>query len=172
MLGWYAAKTKPASEFVAEDNLKRQGFNPLNPKYRETSVRRGARVTLERPYFTGYIFVRIDVGIMRWQRINATRGVKQLIMADEVPIRIRDDAMALVKGFCDSDDFVPAYEVDRTLVKMFQLKDLVKVSDQSSPFLGFMGPVEWVQKQRVKVLLNIFGQNTRVEVDASSLESV
>jgi transcription antitermination factor NusG len=169
-IAWYAAKTKPCSEFIAEDWLKNNGFGRLNAKYRDTRMERGTKVTRERPYFSGYILINMDCDIVRWQRVNTGRGIKSLICANEFPVRIPDEAIAIVRGFCDNEDFVPAFEVDRTLVKTFELNDRLKVS--GGQWSGFIGTVEQVQRQRITMLTSLFGRQTKMTVDASMLEKV
>ena len=61
---------------------------------------------------------------------------------------------------------------DSTVEIDFELKENVKVID--GPFSNFMGTIEHidVDKQKIKVHVNMFGRETPVELDFSQVEKI
>lgn len=82
---WYVAATQPGREDVAEQNLRRQDFGIWTP--RQIRVVHHARRRHEKrvAFFPGYIFVSLDLERHRWRSVNATSGVRSLIMQGERP---------------------------------------------------------------------------------------
>ena len=56
---WYVIRTKPRKEDVVWRQLHNQGFENLYPRVRVTPV--NPRSKKVRPYFPGYLFVRVDM---------------------------------------------------------------------------------------------------------------
>ena len=80
---WIAVATHPNAEGQAVQNLKRQGYVCYCPC---TCVqRRHARrsETVKRPFFPGYLFVRLDRSRDRWRPIMHSRGVRTVVRLGE-----------------------------------------------------------------------------------------
>ncbi|MFI5411076.1 transcriptional activator RfaH [Kaistia sp. UC242_56] len=77
---WYVAASQPGREDVAQLHLSRQGFISWLPRQRR--MVRHARKTVEKSvaFFPGYVFVALDLETERWRPINATVGVRSLVM--------------------------------------------------------------------------------------------
>lgn len=89
MLTWYVVQTNPQCERRAEAGLKEHGFTvfcPLETRWKRS--RSKARERVDRPLFTGYLFV----GLCPWQSLYHVRqidGVKSLVQnADGSPAEI------------------------------------------------------------------------------------
>ena len=80
---WIAVATHPNAEGRAVQNLKRQGYECYCPCTRV--VRRHARrsETVERPFFPGYLFVRLDRTRDQWRPIMHSRGVRTIVRFGE-----------------------------------------------------------------------------------------
>ena len=66
---WLLAYTKPRQEVLAEEHLRRQGFEVLCPQLRVQKLRRRKWIWVEEPLFPRYLFVgATDDGVMvrRW----------------------------------------------------------------------------------------------------------
>lgn len=72
---WFAIRTKPHKEFVAELNLCRQNLVVYLPQVVKT--RRHARRVekVSRPFFPGYLFLHLAPEEQIWPTIASTRGV-------------------------------------------------------------------------------------------------
>lgn len=169
MLSWHVATTKPFSEMIAEEGLRRKGFQPFNPKCYTQRVVRGARVWTERPYLPGYIFVRFDAREDNWPQINFVRGIQALLYsAYEKPAPIRDAVMAVLLEHCNAAR-VKAEELDQALSKFFAVGSDVRVTEGA--FAHLCGRVAWSDRDRVGVVLHLFGRRpTNVSLSSKSLE--
>ncbi len=71
---WFAVRTKPHQEFVAQYNFQRQNFHSYLPKIVKTvkHARKIRKVT--RPYFPGYLFLYLSPSEQDWNKISSTKG--------------------------------------------------------------------------------------------------
>ena len=75
---WLLAYTKPRQESLAEENLRRQGFEVFCPQLRVQKLRRRKWVWLEEPLFPRYLFVGAAAGVS-WSPVRSTFGVVSLV---------------------------------------------------------------------------------------------
>ena len=80
---WIAVATHANAEGQAVQNLKRQGYECYCPQTRVS--RRHARRTkmVTRPFFPGYLFVRLDRTRDQWRPIMYSRGVRTVVRFGE-----------------------------------------------------------------------------------------
>ncbi|MEM9151626.1 MAG: transcription/translation regulatory transformer protein RfaH [Cyanobacteria bacterium P01_F01_bin.3] len=79
MLNWYAVQTKPRREDVAEQNLKRQGYDTYLPELRLRRFRRGKWENAVEPLFPRYLFIRADSAQQSLSPVGSTPGVATLV---------------------------------------------------------------------------------------------
>jgi len=156
-------------ELTAEENLRRQGFQPFLPLVGDARIVRGAKTLRLRPYVPGYIFTNFDAEVDPWQRINHTRGVQRLLCAQpELPSPVRAAAMKLIFDRCDGQ-VVRADDLDDALVKFVPVGSTVKLRE--GPFEGHVGRVTLSEQARVNIVLSLFGRRTTVKnVPAANVE--
>jgi len=79
MKRWHVIYTRPRSESLALQHLKRQGFTAYLPRHRKQ--RRHARRAdlISAPLFPRYMFVLIDAATASWWSIRSTIGVNAII---------------------------------------------------------------------------------------------
>ena len=159
---WYVLQLKPNGFKRAQLNLTRQNFETFMPLYRETIRQNQIFKEVTKPLFPGYLFVRLTTDSADWRQINSTFGVTRLISFEAsepaiVPdglvegLKVRCDEVGVVK--CSSDVNVGA-----------------KVQMVAGAFSGFVGNVEgFVSDERVKILFDLMGQRSRVEVRHSDI---
>ena len=70
---WYVARTVPRGEFLASNELRRQGFNVLLPKIKLVNSSADSRYI---PIFPGYIFLSNET---EWEGIPSLDGVSHII---------------------------------------------------------------------------------------------
>jgi transcription antitermination factor NusG len=164
-LNWHVATVKPFQEMIAEQGLRNKGFQPFNPKVYTQRVVRGARTWTERPYIPGYIFIRFDpVEDVHWPKINYVRGIQSLLYsASEKPAPIKDAAMAVLLDCCNGDR-VKAEDIDLALTKVLPVGSTVRVVNGA--FSEFVGKVAWSDQDRVKVVLSLFGRQTKLTMNS------
>jgi transcriptional antiterminator RfaH len=89
MAFWAVAQVEPWRDATAQFFLRAAGFETYDPRIAHRRIIRKQAVTRTTQLFTGYIFVRI---VLRWHVINATIGVRRLLMDGDRPARL-DDAV-------------------------------------------------------------------------------
>jgi transcriptional antiterminator RfaH len=75
---WLLAYTKPRQETLAEENLRRQGFEVICPQLRVQKLRRRKWTWVEEPLFPRYLFVGAADQQSR-APVRSTVGVASLV---------------------------------------------------------------------------------------------
>jgi transcriptional antiterminator RfaH len=167
---WYVAETEHRRESVADENLSLQAFETYHPVHTFCRVTRGRRVEVKESIFPGYLFVRFDLAHDRWEVINGTRGIKRrngtgLLGAGERPLPLADGVVDVLRARDARGFFGDVLEVMRLVVKAGEQARVL-----SGPFSSCIGECEWSTKERVGLLLSMFGRPHRVTLDASQVE--
>ncbi len=139
----------------------------LVPTETVVEVRRGRKVESERKFFPGYVLVKVDLTDAAYHLINNSPKVTGFLGAtgsSKKPRPVPEKEVARIIGQVDDSSEAP-----RPMIT-FDLGETIKVVD--GPFQSFNGTVESVDEEnaRLKVLINIFGQGTPVELDYSQVE--
>ena len=160
---WYVAQLKPNSHRIALGHLERQGFVAFVPMHATTERLRGAFRTRSKPLFPGYVFLQFDPAAAGWSKINATRGVTRLICSGAVPRPVPEGVMQALLARADAAG-------SGTTEAVFDPGDTVAVTQ--GPFADFVATVEKMSAdERVWVLLELMGRETRVAVPAAQLRA-
>lgn len=171
MLAWHVALIEPNRGLVAERAVSAAGFTVFNPKVVVVKQWSRGRVRQSvKPYVPGYMFVRFDVDIEGWQRINYLpgSGVRSLMYAaSECPAVVRDEALAPLLDLCADGYVVPEDVADAALIRVGQTARIVQ-----GPLAGFKGVVKLVVGQRISMLVEIFGRDTQVTLERDMYEKV
>lgn len=163
-VNWHLVQLKPNSAHIAQRNLLRQGFHVFLPRVEET-VRRGQRfVTEPRALFPGYAFVGLDPANPRWRSVNGTMGVSRLVSFGAAPSQVPDDLVLGLMARCDEDGLLlPKAEL--------QPGDTVVLT--RGPFADFVATIDRIAAdRRVWVLLDLMGQQVRLQADVESMQLV
>jgi transcriptional antiterminator RfaH len=75
---WYAVRTKPHQESVAETNLLRQGIETFYPRLQERRYVRRKLRDIKVPAFPGYLFAKYDVA-KNYRSVLYSRGVRDVV---------------------------------------------------------------------------------------------
>ena len=163
MISWYAVYTKTQLEVWARNNLEERGFEVYLPRH--LKQRRHARRTdfVPRPLFPRYLFVRADVDVGHRPRVNTAPGVAHMVSFGDRPAIVADSIIAEIRGREDEDGYI---RLGRG--QTFSHGDRVKISDGAlCDHVGlFQCPTD---NQRVIILLDLLGRQTRVKVSLDSL---
>lgn len=109
--------------------------------------------------FPGYIFVRVKAG---WQVLASTRGIARLFLCRDVPTRVPDKEIDLIRGMEDERGFVR--------LRTFPVGTDVLVSAGS--YEGLRGVVSgMVARDRCRVLGKLLGRDVEVVLDRRVLET-
>jgi transcriptional antiterminator NusG len=156
---WWAVPCKSGSENeVAEsfrDEIKKREVADLVEKVMVPSPEEG---DTERKFLRGYVLVKAKLTDEAYQLIKKTPRVKR----GPRPMPISDEEAERVLRGVEEEQPKPQIEVG----------DQVRVSD--GPFISCTGTVEEVDedRERMKVAVSIFGQETPVDIGFSEIEKV
>jgi transcription antitermination factor NusG len=155
---WYAVYTNPKQERRAESNLNAWGIETLYPKIkkRRSNAFTGLPVYETAPLFPRYIFARFCADKFM-HKVCFTRGVKSVVSFDNVPARVEDEAIALIKSNIDKAGFAQIGEP-------FKAGDRLLI--QAGPLRGLVGVFERQMKdsERISLLLDAVSYQSRMIV--------
>jgi transcriptional antiterminator RfaH len=152
---WSVAQTESSRERTAQRWLAQVGFETYLP------VINGK--TRPNPLFPGYLFVRI--GTTGWMRVENTIGIVGLLRSGDAPARITDQAIEEIKAR-ERGGIVSLPERPR-----WQAGDRVLIG--GGTFLGQIGLFDGMgARERVFVLLNLFGRQTRIQMARDDLREL
>jgi transcriptional antiterminator NusG len=168
---WYAVHTYSGHENKVKTNIERRAdsmnlkdkiFRILVPTEAELRTRGGKRQEVQRKVFPGYVLIEMVLDETTWYLVKSTTGVTGFVSSGNKPVALQDKEI---------QDILDAIEAPDRKPKVKWAKDEV-VRITSGPFTDFTGKIEEVnvQKEKLKVLISIFGRDTPVELDFSQVE--
>ncbi|OGZ66181.1 MAG: transcription termination/antitermination protein NusG [Candidatus Staskawiczbacteria bacterium RIFCSPHIGHO2_02_FULL_43_16] len=170
---WYVIHTYSGYEDAVAKNLKQrieslsmEGkiFNVIVPKEKKVKIKNGKRKTVEEKIFPGYVLVEMVVDDESWYVVRNTPRVTGFLGAGTTPIPVSAADMADLMKRMDAGE--PEFQID------FEIGTAVKIMD--GPFKGFEGNVSEIDQARgkIKVLVNMFGRDTPVELDSLQIKKI
>ena len=174
-MNWYAVGTFSSYELRAktllEEGINNNGLHELFgeilvPTEEVVELRGGARRTTKRRLMPGYMFIQMEMTSESWHLVKETEKIIGFIGDDKNPKPMSKREVAALTQRDDEGVTRPK------AVRTFDEGSTVRVVD--GPFLNFSGTVEEVnpQKQKVRVLVSIFGRATPVELDFMQVEKI
>ncbi len=174
-LRWYIVHTYTGSEGVAkrslEERVKQEGLEDffgdvLIPTEKVVEVRSGERRESKRKFFPGYILVRMALNEHTWHCVKGTNKVTGFVGGGINPPHVPDAEVNKILGQLQEA------EVEAKPVLSFDEGSEVRVID--GPFASFTGTIAEViqEKQKLKVLVSIFGRATPVELGFMQVEKI
>ena len=162
MSQWYLIQFKPNSHRLAERNLQRQGFETFLPMHKITRRKASRFVSDLKPLFPGYMFVSVNSELAPWRTINSTIGVSRLVSFEGKPKPLPLQLISALMQRCDASG---------TLLPPKSLSQGDSVKMLTGPFANFIATVDSIDpEQRIWVLMNFMGQQTRMQVTADQLQ--
>ncbi len=170
---WYAIHTYSGyEEKVAESIRQRAGsldmkdkiFKVLVPKEKMIEVKNGKRRVVEKRIFQGYVLVQMKMSEDAWYIVRNTPSVTGFVGSGSDPTPLSDDEIEKINKRMGVEQ--PKHKID------FTIGEVVSITD--GPFKGFDGAVNEIdaQKGKLKVLVNMFGRETPVELDSLQVKRV
>lgn len=135
----------------------------LIPKETVQETRGGKKRVSNRNFYPGYIFVQMDLSDATWHLIKDTPKVSGFV-GGRHPTPVPEREISVIAQQVAEGAAKPKPKV------VFQQGDHVRVTDGA--FANFTGTIEeaYPDKQKVKVLVSIFGRATPVELDYAQVE--
>jgi transcriptional antiterminator NusG len=182
--GWYVLHTYSGYEnkiekiirlMIESGELDREVIKDIKiPQEEVVEVKDGKKRTQTRKYFPGYVLIEMDLPTLEWKetcsKIKKIQGVTGFVgtPADKRPQPLSgDDARGILQKTGELKGEKPA-----RARQSFNAGEQVKIID--GPFESFTGTIEEVnqEKNKLKVMVGIFGRNTPVEVDLLQVEKL
>jgi transcriptional antiterminator NusG len=170
---WYVIHTYSGYEERVTENLKQRIkslgmedkiFDCVVPKEKTIEIRNGRRRTVEKRIFPGYVMVDMIVTDESWYVVRNTPQVTGFIGAGTTPIPMSEAEVQAIQKRMGIEE--PKYKID------LNVNDLISITD--GPFKGFDGTVDYVdqEKGKIRVMVNVFGRETPVELDSLQVKRI
>ena len=170
---WYIVQAYSNFEKRVKESLERDAAEKgldhlfeeiLVPTETVVEVRKGRKMESERKFFPGYVLVKVDLTDEAYHLVKNTPKVTGFLGSATRPMPVSDKEVARIVG-----QIQEGVDSPRPMIS-FDIGEIVKVVD--GPFQSFNGTVESVDEEnaRLKVLINIFGQGTPIELKYTQVE--
>ncbi|MEX0783969.1 MAG: transcription termination/antitermination protein NusG [Dehalococcoidia bacterium] len=156
---------------VDQMDAKDKVFHVVVPTEDEIEIREGQRRTVKKKLYPGYVLVQtIELkegdpdSDEAWHMIRNTTGVTGFVSSGTRPVPLSHDEVSHI---------LRAMRMEQPRVRIgFTVGQNVRIVD--GPFEDFVGAVEDInsEKGKVKVLVNMFGRETPVELDFLQVEKL
>ncbi len=168
---WYAVHTYSGHENKVMTNIMRQAdarsmrskiFDIKVPTETEIRTRAGKRQSVKKKVFPGYVLINMVLDEETWHLVRSTTGVTGFVSSGNKPVPLQEKEVQLILQTEEGTAQRPKVQWNRG--------DAVRVV--SGPFTGLSGKIEDVNvdKEKLRVLISIFGRETPVELDFTQVE--
>ncbi|MDY0125673.1 MAG: transcription termination/antitermination protein NusG [Anaerolineaceae bacterium] len=142
--------------------MKDKIFDVVIPTQEEIEVRDGKRRTVERHVFPGYVLVNMILEEDSWFVVRNTPGVTGFVGMGDDPTPLRPEEVASILRRMENE--APTFKVT------YKQGDRVRIVD--GPFNDFRGIVDeiYMERSKIRVMVNFFGRETPVELDFLQVE--
>ena len=173
---WYVVNTYSGHEYKVKEKLESKIesmglqdniFRIVIPETTEVEVKNGVKKEKQKKMFPGYILVEMKMSDESWYIVRNTPGVTGFIGS---------------RGKGAKPTPLLPQEIDRILADMgmsrIDAKSELAVGDKvnivDGPFKGMMGSVDTIdlENNRLNVLIDLFGQETPVEVELNQVSKI
>ena len=140
-------------------------FDIVIPMEEVVEIKSGRKVTVDRKQFPGYILVRMYMDDDSWGVVRNTPGVTGFVGSGTRPTPLSRREVERILGVRkDEDKKTPRFKPD------WEVGETVRVLD--GPFADFNGIIEDinVDQSKVRVLVDIFGRETPVELNFEQIQ--
>ena len=161
----YEAKAKQALLERAKIEGKEECFDEvLIPEENVVEVVKGEKRTSKRKFFPGYILVHMDLNDETWHIVRGTPKVTGFVGGGTNPTPISDEEVARMTQQIKEGAVKPKPKI--------RFEEGENVCVISGPFANFSGFVDEVrhEKEKVRVMVQVFGRATPVELDFMQVE--
>jgi len=170
---WYVLHTYSGYEDAVREalmqrietmNMQDKIFDVIVPKESQIEIKRGEQTTVKKRIFPGYVLVDMIVTDESWYVVRNTPNVTGFVGAGTVPIPLSEEEVARMKKRMGVVE--PKYKID------YNLNENVVITD--GPFTGYDGLIGEIDrdKGKLKILVDIFGRETPVELDFFQVRKV
>lgn len=173
---WYVVHTYSGYENKVKTNLEKRVetmgmqdkiFRVIVPEEEETDIKNGKKKTVKRKVFPGYVLVELIMTDDSWYVVRNTPGVTGFVGSagsgsKPTPL-LPEEINSILKSLGVEEKRI---DID------FDMGETVRVKE--GPFANFTGSIEEIDKDKakLKVLVNMFGRDTPVELEFTQIEKL
>jgi transcriptional antiterminator NusG len=170
---WYAIHTYSGYEDKVAENIHQRSqaldltdkiYDVIVPKEKQIQIKNGKRKVVEKKIFQGYVLVEMILAEESWYMVRNTPNVTGFVGSGGDPVPVGEEEIRSIKKRMGVEE--PKHKIN------FSQGEVVNITD--GPFKGFDGNISEIdeEKGKIKVLVNIFGRETPVELDSLQVEKV
>ena len=170
---WYVIHTYSGCEDAVAKSLKQRIeslamedkiFNVIVPKEKKIKIKNSKRKVVEEKIYPGYVLVEMIVTDDSWYIVRNTPNVTGFVGVGTTPVPVSQTEIENLKRRMGVE--TPQYRIE------VKIGELVKIVD--GPFKDFDGKVSEIDEERgkIKVLVNMFGRDTPVELDSLQIKKL
>ena len=172
---WFVVHTQSGYEKKVKQNLEAR-ISSMNMEERIHEVvipmedvvefKNGKKVVVQKKVFPGYLLVRCALDDDSWYVVRNTPGVTGFVGQGAKPSPLPRRAVEMLLSVKDESEDAPKRSKPRL---EYELSETVRVKE--GPFADFSGEIVEINEDqlKVKVLVNIFGRETPVELEFSQV---
>ena len=170
---WYAVHTYSGHENKVKTNIERRAdtmglkdkiFRIIVPTETELRTRGGKRVEVQSKVFPGYVLIEMVLDEHTWYLVKSTTGVTGFVSSGNKPVPLQESEIRAILQSIEGEYQKPKAK--------WEASEVIRVI--SGPFSELTGKITEVdlKREKLKVLISIFGRDTPVEVDFSQVEKL
>ncbi|HRJ26329.1 MAG TPA: transcription termination/antitermination protein NusG [Fimbriimonadaceae bacterium] len=171
---WYAVHTIAGHENKVKDVMTRRAqvegiwgldiHEILIPTEQELTTRNGKRVLRDKKVFPGYILIKMNLNDESFKLVKSTSGVTGFVQSGNKPVPLEEYEVRRIMSNLEANKEAPKVA--------YHKNDIIRVIE--GPFSDYTGKVEEVNpdREKLKVMINIFGRETPVELDFTQVEKM
>ena len=148
---------------VRSMNVEERIFEVVIPMEDVIEFKGGRKVVVQKKVFPGYLLVRMDLDDDSWYVVRNTPGVTGFVGSGAKPTPLSRKEVESIIGVAATDQA----RVERKARPRLEFEPGEQVRVTDGPFLDFNGSISEidVDRSKLKVLVNIFGRETPVELE-------
>jgi len=162
--GYEDAVAKSLKQRIESLAMEDKIFNVIVPKEKKIKIKNSKRKVVEEKIYPGYVLVEMIVTDDSWYIVRNTPNVTGFVGVGTTPMPISLEEINTLKERMGVE--TPQYKIE------VKAGDSVKITD--GPFKDFDGKVSEIDEERgkIKVLVNMFGRDTPVELDSLQIKKL
>ncbi|MHB8189044.1 MAG: transcription termination/antitermination protein NusG [Ferrimicrobium sp.] len=135
-----------------------------------SEIKNGRRVVTKKKVFPGYVMVRAEMDDEVWTAIRNTPGITSFVGSGSKPTSLSRQEVEAMLSFETPEELRTTRT--RKPIHGFEVGETVRVKE--GPLADFSGQIDEINadQMKLKVLFNIFGRETPVELDFSQVAKI
>jgi transcription termination/antitermination protein NusG len=149
---------------IASMNMEERIFEVVIPMEDVIEIKNGKKQVVSKKVFPGYLMVRLDLDDDSWYVVRNTPGVTGFVGLGARPTPLSRKEVEGILQVKVEDGETPGPRKSRPRLE-YEMGESVRVRE--GPFADFSGTIAEINEDqlKLKVLVNIFGRETPVELD-------